>query len=213
MDNFDHYELSESSSAPDSDVFMPNTPTPPEGSSSLLTAITTWAYSRPGKPNEPKRSGDGRNRIFYCKLCLNPSYSCQSLISARYHLRHSHQIRVADTETKAKRLREDRLQNIWAMAEEKNLALAREREANGLQAVLNKQALQQALVQLIVLRNLPYNAVEWPELQALLMTVNYTVGPLLKQSHGDVPRMIKNSFIKTPDSQASNPHHLAKPQE
>jgi hypothetical protein len=43
-----------------------------------------------------------------------------------------HQIRVADTETKAKRLREDRLQNIWAMAEEKNLARAREREANGL---------------------------------------------------------------------------------
>ncbi|KAK9319971.1 hypothetical protein V1517DRAFT_19838 [Lipomyces orientalis] len=120
MDNFDHYEFSESSSAPDSDVFMPDTPTPPEGSS--------VSYNRKRK--------DGRNRIFYCKLCLNPSYSCQSLTSAGYYVRHSHQIRVADTETKAKKLREDRLQNIWAMAEEMNLALAREREVNGLQAVL-----------------------------------------------------------------------------
>ncbi|KAK9320013.1 hypothetical protein V1517DRAFT_356492 [Lipomyces orientalis] len=67
------------------------------------------------------------------------------------------------------------------MAEEKNLERAREQEANGLQAVLNKRALQEALVQLIVMRNLSYNAVEWPELQALLMTVNYTVEPLLRQ--------------------------------
>jgi hypothetical protein len=64
-----------------------------------------------------------------------------------------------------------------------------------LRAVLNKQAFQEALVQLIVLRNLPYNAVEWPELQALLMTVNYTVEDLLKHSHGAVPQMIDSSFV------------------
>ncbi|KAJ8102358.1 hypothetical protein POJ06DRAFT_249498, partial [Lipomyces tetrasporus] len=76
--------------------------------------MTTWDYSRPAKPNESERSTDGRNKIFYCKLCLNPSYSCQNLILARYHLSHSHQIKVTDTETKAKRLRENRLQNKWA---------------------------------------------------------------------------------------------------
>ncbi|KAK9318703.1 hypothetical protein V1517DRAFT_334877 [Lipomyces orientalis] len=84
MDNFDHYEFSESSSAPDSDLFIPDTPTPPVGSSvsysrkRKVTAMTTWDYSRPAKPNEPERSRDGRNRIFYCKLCLNPSYSCKA---------------------------------------------------------------------------------------------------------------------------------------
>ncbi|KAJ8098531.1 hypothetical protein POJ06DRAFT_257294 [Lipomyces tetrasporus] len=82
--------------------------------------MTTWDYSRPAKPNESERSTDGRNKFFYCNLT-----------SARYHLSHSHQIKVTDTETKAKRLRENRLQNIWAMAEEKNLAGAREQEAKG----------------------------------------------------------------------------------
>ncbi|KAK9334683.1 hypothetical protein V1521DRAFT_150226 [Lipomyces starkeyi] len=124
MDNFDH-EFSESSSTPDSDVFLPETPTPSEGSSASysrkrkLTAMTTLDYSRPAKPDEPVRSTDGRNRIFYCKLCLNPSYSCQSVTSARYHLSHSHQIKATDMETKAKRLRENRLQNIWAMAKKR----------------------------------------------------------------------------------------------
>ncbi|KAK9327699.1 hypothetical protein V1520DRAFT_30194 [Lipomyces starkeyi] len=81
--------------------------------------MTTLDYSRPAKPDEPVRSTDGRNRIFYCKLCLNPSYSCQSVTSARYHLSHSHQIKATDMETKAKRLRENRLQNIWAMAKKR----------------------------------------------------------------------------------------------
>src|SRR5205809_628787 len=68
-------------------------------------------------------------------------------------------------------------------------------EEKVLQAVLNKQALQEALVQLIVLQNLPYNAIEWPELQALLIIVNYAVKDLLKQSHDAIPRIIENSFV------------------
>ncbi|KAK9349635.1 hypothetical protein V1523DRAFT_176480 [Lipomyces doorenjongii] len=109
--------------------------------------MTTWDYSRPAKPNEPERSTDGRNRIFYCKLCLNPSYSCQSLTSARYHLSHSHQIKVTDTETKAKRLRENRLQNIWAVAEEKNLARAREQEVSASVYVWPHVKLKEAVIQ------------------------------------------------------------------
>ena len=38
--------------------------------------------------------------------------------------------------------------------------------------MLDKQLINKTLVLLIVLRNLPFRAVEWPELHALLKVVN-----------------------------------------
>jgi hypothetical protein len=46
-----------------------------------------------------------------------------------------------------------------------------------------------------VVRNLPYNAVTWPELRALLLIVNYTYKEALIDSHNSVPRIIKKSYI------------------
>ena len=46
-----------------------------------------------------------------------------------------------------------------------------------------------------MVRNLPYDAVTWPKLQALLLTVNYTCEEALIDSHNSVPRMIEESYI------------------
>ena len=42
----------------------------------------------------------------------------------------------------------------------------------------------EALVQLVTVRNLPYNCSQWPELHTLLMAVNYIVEGVISLSHG-----------------------------
>jgi hypothetical protein len=109
-----------------SDQYLESTPSKLSSSTTTtrrkrkLTAKTTWDYAQDPKPKEPKWSANGCNKIFYCKLCVNPSYNCHSLMSAWYHLKHTHQITVTNTETKAKKLRTERLENIWAKTEENN---------------------------------------------------------------------------------------------
>jgi hypothetical protein len=55
--------------------------------------------------------------------------------------------------------------------------------------------LRDAFVQLIVVRNLPYDAVTWPELRALLLAVNYTCEEALIDSSNTVPKIIKEAYV------------------
>ena len=64
-----------------------------------------------------------------------------------------------------------------------------------LKKALNSKAFHEALVQLIILRNLPHRVVEWPEFQALLTTVNYTVDEVLVTAHSTVSKLIDRSFV------------------
>ncbi|KAG7416610.1 Zinc finger BED domain-containing protein DAYSLEEPER [Fusarium oxysporum f. sp. raphani] len=52
----------------------------------------------------------------------------------------------------------------------------------------------EALVQLVTVRNLPYNCNIWPELHALLMVANYTAEELINTSHGHVQKLCSNSY-------------------
>jgi hypothetical protein len=63
-----------------------------------------------------------------------------------------------------------------------------------LRKVVNKKIVHEALAQLITVRNLPHNAVEWPEIRALLLSVNWTVEDVLIDSHSTVPKLINRSF-------------------
>ena len=75
-----------------------------------ITATSSWDYARKPKDKEPERAEKGRNRIFYCKICLDPLYSVSNPTSARYHLKAKHGIIIADTQRKAKKLRTERLE-------------------------------------------------------------------------------------------------------
>ncbi len=48
---------------------------------------------------------------------------------------------------------------------------------------------------MIVVRNLPYEAVTWPELRALLLAVNYTCDEVLVDSSATVLKLIEESFL------------------
>src|SRR5438876_8432372 len=64
-----------------------------------------------------------------------------------------------------------------------------------LRKALNQKAINEALVQLIAVRNLPYNCMTWSELHALLMTVNYIIEDVLRSSAAEVPKLMKSSYI------------------
>ena len=51
------------------------------------------------------------------------------------------------------------------------------------------------MAQLIVVCNLLFEAVTWPELRALLLSVNYTCKDILIDSGSMVPQLINESFL------------------
>lgn len=69
------------------------------------------------------------------------------------------------------------------------------REEQVLRDALNPKAAIEALVQLVTVRNLPYNCSQWPELHALLLVVNHTAGDIISLSHGSVQKLISNSYF------------------
>jgi hypothetical protein len=55
--------------------------------------------------------------------------------------------------------------------------------------------IRNALAQLIIVRNLLYKVVTWPELRSLLLLVNYTCKEALINSSSTVPKIINKSFL------------------
>ena len=169
----------------------PSTPsTPPPRKKRKLTATSTWALSREPLPHEAIR--DGKNKIWYCSMC---EWDTPSLTSARAHLGKKHGIEVKAGEVKAKKLRQERLTNIMNKLVAPKQVEYEEQEEKILRGAINHEAFNEALIQLITLRNLPYNTATWPELHALLMTVNYTAEEVAIKAKASVPKLIEQSFV------------------
>ena len=59
---------------------------------------------------------------------------------------------------------------------------------------LNEEAIDLALVTLIVRRNLPYTCVQWPKLHAFVSLLNPAAKRTIVRSHTTVPRRIASEF-------------------
>ena len=158
------------------------------------TATTTWEHSKKVKMEEIRRDKTG-NRIWICAYCS--SYETGALTTARLHLKSRHNIIVDSAVPKAEAARQKKLNEVFTLAEQKQQTRLKEREEKVLQDAINNKAFIQALLQLIIVHSLPHRAVEWPELQALLMTINYTVETVLPKSRALVPASINQPFISS----------------
>ena len=63
-----------------------------------------------------------------------------------------------------------------------------------LKKILNKDIIEQALLNLIIMHNLPFWAVEWPELYILCQALNLELKSYIPVSHATVAKMIDNLF-------------------
>ena len=91
-------------------------------------------------------------------------------------------------------MQEERLSNILSNLQASRQANRKAQEERILRAAINRDAFNEALVQLITMRNLPHNAATWPELHALLMTVNYTAEEVAINARATIPKLIEQSY-------------------
>ena len=101
------------------------------------------------------------------------------------------------------RSKDDRARPLLPKVDSVELERAKE---NVLQRAVKQEKLNIALVKLITACNLPHNAVSWPELQRLLMTVNHTVEPMLDESCRTVPQLLRGDIMEiVPEEKKSRP--------
>lgn len=192
-----NHELSVSSTI---ELYSPTSSTLPNQSSSSRqtrkrkATANTWVHAREPKESEPTRSGRKNEKIYYCKHCTDPTYSTTVSTSFRYHLQTIHGIELETIEHPVKRQRDGLIKDAFAKAGEVNTIKLAVKEEETLSAAVNQKAALEALVQLVTVRNLPYNCCAWPELHAFISAVNYTATDLISLSHGSIQKLVSNSY-------------------
>jgi hypothetical protein len=160
------------------------------------TAKTTWEHTRKPQGSEPERAGPRKERIYYCKYCVKPPYSTYVSTTFRNHLSTVHLIEVESSKIHPVReARASLLKDAFAKAGSIDTVKPELQEEQILRNAVNPKAVIEALVQLVTVRNLPYNCSQWPELHALLMAVNYTAEDVINLSHGSIQKLVSNSYF------------------
>lgn len=145
-------------------------------------------YCRTPTQEEPVRDSQNR-KLYYCSLC---SYSGSSTTNIRYHLQSKHQIESDKPISRTKVTAASQLQELWKQASTDNQLS--ELNSLVLKNCLNKQVLDQSLVNLIVVRNIPFRIVEWPEFHTFCQALNPEAVHSLTTAHSAISTLIQNSF-------------------
>lgn len=155
------------------------------------TALATWAHARTAYDEEPEFLG--RNRIMYCIHCPYESpYSSPITTNFRKHLDSKHQIKVEEDLHLIQSATLDKLKQLYIKAD--SLGQAEEINTQVLQKVLNQDIIDEALVSLIVVRNLSFRIVEWPEFHTFCRVLNPESADYLITAHSTVPKLIERSW-------------------
>ena len=161
----------------------------------IRSAQATWEHTRKPKGDELERGGKRNDLVYYCKYCTSIQYSTYVSTTFRNHLSKTHSIEVVTQAVHpVKKARTSLLRDVFAKAGSGIMKLDG-REEQVLRNALNPKAVVEALVQLVTVRNLPYNCSQWPELHALLMAVNYTAEGVISLSHGTVQKLVSNPYF------------------
>lgn len=160
-----------------------------------LRAEETWKHAREPTSEEPRVQG--RNRIFYCKYCENPTYGIASSSGFRNHLEKKHQIFVEEPTRKVETQTRVILQDYYdkAVLTQETAEL----DAKVYRKALNKTVINEALVSLIVSENLSFRFVESPEFHAFCRALNPEAKQYVLSSHSEISRKISNSFYNHQD--------------
>ncbi len=155
------------------------------------TANGTWSHTRHHFPNEPERHKN--HVLLYCKHCpLDSTYASEITTNFRTHLRTKHGIVVekqqnAISQTSLEDF--DQLYNKLSQAGQ-----MQEFTAKVLEKTLDRRMVNEVLVSLVVVWNLPFSIVEWPEFHIFCCTVNPQIADYLTTSHNIIASLIDKSW-------------------
>lgn len=124
----------------------------------VTTTESTWQHARKPRGSDPKRAWPDKNLFFYCKYCENPPYSTYVSTTFRNHLLKTHSVEAAGSDLNStKKACTNPLKEIFNKAGEIEVIKLQEKEEHVLRNAINSKAAIEALVQLVIVRNHPYN--------------------------------------------------------
>lgn len=154
-------------------------------------ASSTWVHSRPAR--------DGENSVNrYCIHCTEDPYNTSVTTNFRVHLKSKHKV-IVDTKKSAIHIvAAHQLEQLYHQAEANGEA--DELDTHIFRKHLNRDVINEALVTLIVQRNLSFRAVEWPELHTLCQAFNPLAAGFMTTTHSNIHKKIEGSFLTHKDT-------------
>jgi hypothetical protein len=151
----------------------------------------------------------------WCKYCMDPSYSAQSTTNMRNHLARTHGITSSKLSAVIRTKGHDTVDSLYTQL---LLLLGESKETLDqeiLQRTVNQQVVNQTLLDLIIVRRLPFRCVQWPEWHAFVKALNPQGQVFMPTSHTTVQSRLDKWFLQSKDIvrkrlQSSQTHiHLA----
>jgi hypothetical protein len=125
-----------------------------------------WKYCR--RPTQD----DLKQDVLYCAQCTTNPYSTRVSKNMTDHLRRHHQIIVVPSTSKGQVAVNEQLKQLWYQAQADGDNEVEEFDTEVLEACLNTAVITEALISLIVVRNLSFTLVEWPEFYTFCQVLN-----------------------------------------
>ena len=158
------------------------------------SAVATWIYSRPGRV---ENNEDPIEK--YCIHCLASSKIYYSKIATNFQrYLKVYKIFVNLTPSTIQTTVAHQLEQLYLQAESSSNETSNLEKAI-FQKYLNQDVINEALVSLIVIRNLPFRTVEWPEFHTFCRVLNLESATSITSTHLEIGKKIHNSWCSNKD--------------
>jgi hypothetical protein len=147
-----------------------------------------WAHCRAAIDGE-----DSDPKLKYCTHCTtSPVYSTNISTNMQKHLKGQHKI---DVEVSVSRIQSTTLQQLEHLySQVQSSGQTEDIDSQVFKNHLNQTVINEALISLIVVRNLPLRMVEWPEFHTLCQVLNPKSDSFITTAHSQIGRKIKESW-------------------
>jgi hypothetical protein len=154
---------------------------------SLISSV--WAHCRPARDDDE----DSDPKLKYCTLCTAPPIYASNISSnMRKHLEKKHSI---DVEISVGQIQATALQQLDQLYGRAKLSgQTSEIDDQVFLAQLDQNTINEALISLIVVRNLPFRMVEWPEFHTFCQVLNPKSVRFITTAHSQIGRKIKEAW-------------------
>ncbi len=150
------------------------------------SAHTTWVHTRTA------RDGENSRHKFCIHCTVTPPYSTSVSTNMRGHLESKHEIYVDRTPGPIQVETVRQLQQLYTRAQ--SSGQTEEIDTQVYRKYLNQDVINEALITLIVVRNLPFRVVEWPEFHTFCQVLNPESSDFITTAHSQVTKKIEQSW-------------------
>jgi hypothetical protein len=162
-----------------------------------ITASQTWAHTRKGRTANGEDSS--KNYCIHCENKVPPAvFATKVTTNMRNHLKAVHKIMVEATQSQLQRTVAEQLEQLYAQAERTDSTSEVDKQV--FRKRLNNTTIDEALVSLIVVRNLPFRLVEWPEFHTFCQVLNPESYGTLHTAHSTIGMKIKDAYLTHKDT-------------